>query len=187
MSETLVLLQIEHRNFVRVLDVLDDLADAFERGEDTDVELLQQVMAYFLGYPDACHHPKEDLVFRRLRAVAPAVADRIYDVVDDHEGLAARTLEAARRARAATGAADPALADVLREFSATYREHLRLEEELFFPTARERLGRDDWDAIDFGLFDGQDPLFDPLAEDRYRRLRHVILAKRPPRSMQGEV
>lgn len=186
MAETLVLLQLEHRTFLRVLAVLDELAQELRGPTGADVELLREIFAYFLGFPDACHHPKEDAVFRRLEAVDPALAERIGNLVDDHEGLARRTAETARRVRQASGATDPVLASVLEEFADVYRDHIEREELHFLPAVRDSLTRDDWDVIDFEMFDAPDPLFDEQVEERYRQLRRAILDARPPRERGGE-
>jgi len=186
MPDTLVLLRVEHRNFLRVLDVLDGLAVTLRRTGAADPILLRQVMAYFQGYPECCHHPKEDLVFRRLQELAPQDAARILNLEEDHEGIAdivAKTLE--RIGPYAKGP-DPELADALEDFAASYREHLWQEEREFFPMVESVLGPAEWAAIDFTLFDREDPVFDVRAEAYYRELRHAILEQDPPASLGAE-
>jgi len=51
---------------------------------------------------------------------------------------------------------------------------MREEDQRFFPLAEERLSRDDWDELDFTVFERDDPLFDHAAEDRFSALRERI-------------
>lgn len=180
MADTLVLLHVEHRNFLRVLAVLDGLTEAIRRTGTDDVELLKQIMAYFQGFPDRCHHPKEDLVFRRLREVDPGAADSVGDLLAEHEEVSGQVAEISRRVNAYGGGSDPDLADALASFVAAYREHLWEEEGSFFPAAESQLAADDWAAIDFTLFDRDDPVFDLEAEQYYRQLRRAILPPSTP-------
>ena len=190
MADTLVLLRLEHRNFLRVLDVLEGITRGIERGTPFDARLLDQVFEYFLGYPDCCHHPKEDLVLRRLQVRDPDAARRVGDLIDDHEELTALTRRTADRARRAAGRPDPSLAPELRHFSEVYREHLETEERVFFPTAERMLGAEDWEVIDFTMFDQPDPVFDQPAEERYQSLRRAILERAdgepPPSAAESE-
>ena len=190
MPDTLVLLRLEHRNFVRVLDVLDAMTDRLERGDTIDGRLLDQVFRYFLGYPECCHHPKEDLVYERLRRRDPTTAARVGDLLADHQALGEQTHAAAARARKATGGVDPGLVEVLRRFSEATRRHLRTEEEEIFPAMVRTLTREDWDEIDFTLFDQKDPVFDLRAETEFRALRRAIVdratAAPPPDEAEGE-
>ena len=49
-----------------------------------------------------------------------------------------------------------------------------MEEEHFFPAAAQALSEQDWDEIDFKLFDSSDPLFDAAAHARFHGLRERI-------------
>lgn len=186
MADTLVLLHVEHRNFLRVLAVLDALVDDLRSGASLDQDLMNQVLAYFQGYPDTCHHPKEDLVFRRLSERAPELAARIGDLLGDHDELATVVRLTARRARLHATEPNTALVDDLVAFSVIYKQHLRQEETVFFPLVENTLSANDWAEVDFSLFDQDDPVFDADAEEHYRRLRHAIFEKHPPRHLSGE-
>lgn len=75
-----------------------------------------------------------------------------------------------RRMREHPQAAQPTLREVIREFTQRYRHHMCNEEERFFRLAEERLSKDDWDTLDFAMFDRDDPLFDHIAEKRFSAL-----------------
>lgn len=177
MSDTLIFLQLEHGGIVKLLTLLEVHADRIEAGREPDLSLLRLAFEYFRDYPDACHHPKEDVVFRRLLDRDPVAAARVGDLLGDHRELAKRTQEMVEFVDGLEGehsAATDTLAGKLRAFATTYRHHLESEDRYFFPAAAECLRREDWDLIDFTVFDARDPLFDSEAENRFAELRRAI-------------
>jgi hemerythrin-like domain-containing protein len=72
MTELLDILREEHRNIETLLRVLERELNIFDRAERPDYEVVQAVIDYFRDYPDRCHHPKEDVVFAKLKARDPA-------------------------------------------------------------------------------------------------------------------
>ena len=45
--------------------------DRFSRGQAPDYELMLDIMFYMTHYPDAVHHPKEDLAFAKIAERQP--------------------------------------------------------------------------------------------------------------------
>ena len=66
MSEILARLEREHRNFARLLDLLDGQLARLGRGEDADFRLMSDIMRYVGVYPEMVHLPTEALVVRCL-------------------------------------------------------------------------------------------------------------------------
>ena len=64
-------LRDDHRNISTILDVLQSVAERADAGEDPDFELVDDIMRYMTVYPDAVHHPKEDVVYGELRKRRP--------------------------------------------------------------------------------------------------------------------
>src|ERR1019366_243669 len=83
-------LRQEHRNFEKLLLVLERGLSVFDRGERPDYQVIHAVIAYFLVYPDACHHPQEDMVFEKLKARDPAAAANIGDLAAEHRSVTKR-------------------------------------------------------------------------------------------------
>jgi hemerythrin-like domain-containing protein len=180
MPDTLFLLRLEHGNLSKLLRLVEDQVAAADAGKPMDEELLSLASEYFSDYPDRCHHPKEDLVYRRLSERDPQSRAGLRDLVAEHRRLHELTetfAEAVRRMRQEPQAADPGAREVVREFTQRYRQHMRDEDERFFPLAAERLSKDDWATLDFAVFDGDDPLFDHAAEKRFSALRQRIDAR----------
>lgn len=88
MAEALRRLREEHRNFARLLKALEHQLAIFDRGERPDYDVLAAAADYFTGFPDRCHHPKENLIFETLKTKDPAAAASIGDLDLEHEDLA---------------------------------------------------------------------------------------------------
>jgi len=74
----------------KLLLVLEQELSVFDRGERPDYEVIRAVIAYFEVYPDAYHHPQEDMVFKKLNARDPAAAANIGDLAAEHRSGAKR-------------------------------------------------------------------------------------------------
>ena len=172
MSDTLVLLQLEHRTIDRLLALIELQQSRIDSGAGVDLPLLQLIFEYFRGYPDLCHHPKEDLVFRKLQKKDASTAETIGNLLHDHEQLALLTSKVAESVEAAGEASD--LSPQLESFVREYRRHVEAEEWYFFPTVSKALDPEDWSLIDFEMFDQKDPLYDESAENRFIELRKLI-------------
>jgi hemerythrin-like domain-containing protein len=177
MPDTLFLLRLEHANQSSMLGLIDEQLTAADAGEPLDGELLGLVAEYFSDFPEQCHHPKEDLVYRRLAERDPASCDGIRDLVADHRQLQQLTKDfasAVHRLNDQPVAAQPAAQAAMQNFSRHLRQHLQDEEEHFFRLAEERLSPADWDSLDFTVFDRDDPLFEHAAEKRFQALRKRV-------------
>lgn len=174
---TLSLLRLEHGNQSRILGLIEDQVAAADAGTPMDEELLSLACEYFSDYPERCHHPKEDLVYKLLRKRDPDSCASLRDLIAEHRRLHELTeafAEAVRRVREEPQAVEPSPREVIRKFTEACRQHMRDEEERFFPLAEERLSEDDWDTLDFAMFERDDPLFDHVAEERFSALRKRI-------------
>jgi hemerythrin-like domain-containing protein len=179
MRDTLSLLRLEHWNLSRLLGVIEEQATLADAGEPMDEELLRLAAEYFCDFPDRCHHPKEDLVYQLLVKRDPAARTELRDLLADHRhlhDLAQAFAETVRPTAGNCAIAEPAAREGIVQFTQHYRQHMRLEEERFFRLAEERLSRDDWDLLDFTMFDEDDPLFDNATERRFAGLRGRIEA-----------
>ena len=178
MPKIIEILLEEHQNIEKLLLVLEHELEIFDSGGRPDYEILQTMIQYFQDYPQSCHHPKEEMIFEKLKARDPASAKRFGDVEAEH-GLETRRLQGFARA------VDSVLADqeflresfhlAVRDFIAHQWEPLRKEELLLFPAAAEALRPQDWAEIDARLDDRKDPLFDGVVEEKFHNLQQTIL------------
>ena len=168
----------EHRNLVPVLDLLEREVDAFEAGEPFDGELWDQILDYLRDFPAEVHHPKEDLIYRRLMARDRAAAPALHDLEAEHVRLAATLERLAELVEAVERDVELPRALLIgsaRDFLAFQRRHMAREEEAFLPFAEAQLEAEDWAAIGRQAEGGPDPLAGGKAEQRFKALREAIL------------
>jgi hemerythrin-like domain-containing protein len=172
------MLNEEHRNIARLLDVLEQELGVFDRRERPDYEIFQAIIQYFKEYPQACHHPKEDVVYQILKERNQSVAGAVGDIEAEHE------LEGERLTNFAK-VVDDVLADqelprqtfhaAAQDFIEHQRRHMLKEEQLLFPAALETLTADDWAKIDSRIDDRKDPMFDGETASKFQNLYATIL------------
>jgi hemerythrin-like domain-containing protein len=178
MSNIIQILLEEHRNIDRLLLVLEHELEVFDRSEEPDYEILRAIIEYFQDYPEDCHHPKEDMVFEKLKMRDPAAASRIGDVEAEHEIETERLrklVEAVEEILAGREFLRQTFHDVVNDFIKHQRQHMDKEERLLFPAAVQRLRPEDWAAIDARLNDRKDPLFNGIVETKFQALQRTIL------------
>lgn len=147
MPEVLKTLRQEHGQLGRLLDALDWHVTRLQQGASVDYDLLRAALDYFLGFPDLAHHPKEDRLYRRLCQRAPQETSAIGDLAREHALLARRSRDFATALDAVLGDAivpRDALIGWARAFIDLQREHMMLEERIFFPAAELKLTAADW-------------------------------------------
>ncbi len=132
---------------------------------------------YFLDYPDAVHHPREDLIYRVLKQRDAELAKAIGDLERDHELLGATTRELSEILREilAEELIDRArVQKKVEEFVRSYRRHMGFEEQQIFAAAEQTLSKEDWAEIDASVSDRDDPLFGHTVAEHFRSLREDI-------------
>jgi len=178
MARIIDVLLEEHRNIEKLLLVLEQELDVFDHSEPPDYEILQAIIEYFQDYPEDYHHPKEDIVFEKLKLRDPSAVARIGDVEAEHR------LETKRLQRFAQAVNDilagreyprQGFHDVVRDFIEHQRQHMHKEERLLFPAAVNALQPGDWAEIDARMNNRKDPLFDGVTDKKFDALRQTIL------------
>jgi hemerythrin-like domain-containing protein len=179
MAALLEALREEHRKIARLLDALEHQIGVFATGEDPDYDVIRGVANYFLEFPDRCHHPKEDLVFAKVKSARPDVAAEIGDLPGEHRQVQERTNRFARLLGALlneTDVARDAVVNAARDFIQAERRHMAREDERFFPLAEQILTPADWSRLAGALASGPDPLFGGEVEQKFRRLSERLIA-----------
>jgi hemerythrin-like domain-containing protein len=177
MPDTLALWHAEHVNFARLLNLLEDQLSLFHGGSQPDYELVLNIMFYMTHYSDVLHHPKEDLVFAKIREREERVARTVEDLARQHERLKhigeslVRQLEDVLNGTFASRAEIEATA---RDYVGTLRGHIRIEESEILPLAAKHLTARDWNAIHDKIGHIEDPLFGKHPENRYVELHRQI-------------
>ncbi len=177
MSAVIDQLHRDHVNIVKLLDYLESELAKVGGDRIPDFQLMHEVMHYMTSYPDIYHHPREDVIFRKLREKPGIDVGAIDEVLAEHVDLIAR----GKRFRAALRTVlsesmmltEEFLA-IANDYIAMQRRHLDREEGSLFRLAREHLDDDEWRDIDVAFEDAPDPLFGRLVKAEYRHIRNVI-------------
>jgi hemerythrin-like domain-containing protein len=178
MHEILQELHQEHKNIAKLINALEWQVAEFERGISPDYEVIGAILDYFAEFPDHYHHPKENLIFAKLRERNPGVAAGIRDLAREHEELGARSREFAAAIRAVFDEQEiprKAFTHRARRFIDLQRNHLAMEETSFFPAADKTLTAKDWADLKARMTKGEDPLFGKNVGAKFERLSRTIL------------
>ena len=178
MTYVVEVLRQEHRNIEKLLRVLERELTVFDRGDRPNYEVVVGVIDYFKDYPDSCHHPKEDIIFEKLKSRDPVTAANIGDLRAEHEREATRLRRVAQAVERVLGDQDllrQTVDEIIRDFIDHERQHMEMEERIFFPAALNALPPKDWADIALKLADRHDPLCEPGLEEKFSMLRRKIL------------
>lgn len=178
MTEIMQSLHAEHRNMTKLLNVLERQIEEFDRGGTPDYQLIKSILDYNLEYSELYHHPKEDLVYQRLRQRYTDAINTVNDLEEDHRKLGARTrrfAEAIDNVIEGVELPRDRVMRMAREFLDASRRHMEMEDEWVFPAAEQYLTDEDWAEIAAKASDREDPLFGPQVEAMYQTLHEEIL------------
>lgn len=167
----------DHVKLRQLLAAMERQIELFEKGEHPDYELIQAVVDYCLTYPDVCHHPKEDAVYRHLAQV-PGWQRPLHDLEAEHAALATlthRVAETIERVLKEEQMTREAVITAAREFLERYHHHIDMEDEYFLPQARDLLSAEDLAEAEAEVEEAEDPLTQGRVEARFARLAREIL------------
>jgi len=177
MPDTLALWHAEHVNFSRLLNLFDDQLSLFHGGSTPDYELMLNIMFYMTHYSDVLHHPKEDLVFAKIKEREHSVARTVDDLAAQHAYIGKSGQDLVRRLDDIVNGAitsRESIESAARDYVDTLRHHMRIEEGEILPLAAKLLTPRDWTAIHTAIGRVDDPLFGKHPEGRYLELQQQI-------------
>lgn len=179
--EIMVSLNNEHRHIASLLDALAEQSDNLLPGRVPDYALMRDIARYMAGFPDEYHHPREDLLFARLRTRDPGTETAVRALEEGHEEIYRRSRELRE---ALDAVADDASAADMRKlkflcdrYIGFYWDHINTEEGKVFPLAMAKLRREDWSAVNDQSRQVDDPLFGARVRKEYRRLARHLAAR----------
>lgn len=183
MATLIDILHQDHKNYAVLLDLLSGETEKLELGEEPDFVLMYDIMAYMVSYPDAYHHPHEELVFDILGALEPDCADEVRRLKREHRQQAETGLALKDSLNAVINGAIIPLDRILDNAGAyvdLFRNHMNLEEGSIFPKANSTLEESEWKLIDDKISQVEDPLFGDVVLTQYKKLYEGILRTTNP-------
>jgi len=177
MPDPIALWRAEHANFATLLDLLEVEVEHFRRGQAPDYELMLDIMFYMTHYPDALHHPKEDMAFAKIAERNPGARPVVDGLSEQHARLKrdgdALVIALGDIVNGSITTRDHVEAPAHAYISA-FRGHMRTEETEILPLASRFLDRGDWAVIDAAIRKLDDPIFGKTGDERYAALRRRI-------------
>ena len=172
-SKVLAELRQDHKNMSLMLNLLELESNRLFDGEETDFELLHDIMHYMTVYPDAVHHPKEDRIYAELKAVRPDLSVGFDRITVDHRNIEELGLMLRNEiASVNSGSFVPkksVVADTLRYVN-TLRGHMQWEELDLFRRVDDMVA-EGHKLIEAATFlQTPDPVFGPEVEEQFSRL-----------------
>lgn len=174
-TELLAELRQDHRNMAILLDLLQQEIDRIDHPDESpDFELLHDIMRYMTVYPDAMHHPKEDLIYAGMQAKQPELAKGLEEVEVDHRDIAKlgkRLRDDVEAIVAGTIVARERVIGDAQQYVNRLRKHMTWEEEDLFRRA-DAMGEDL--ELDTSHLDAADPVFGVQRDTSFADLSETI-------------
>lgn len=162
----------------RILKLISSEIDALVAEEPRDLEVLDDAMRYMINYADKMHHPKEDIIFRRLQEVAPETTELVEQIFNEHQDITDRG-SAFHELVQAVEYGDFVLRKEIvargKEYVQTLFSHMRREEEELLRTAQKLV--QSREHLDLGVEPSEldDPLFGEEVQKEYQSLyEHIV-------------
>ena len=167
----------DHKNFTRVLGLLQRQLDELTSFNSPDYYLMLKIVQYFEEYPGRCHHPVEDALLSIYLKRSTDGADIIENLLKDHSGLEKITLDLRSQIEAILAGKKidiEVFKHQLAGFLQRQQDHMAVEELKVFPLLRKVLNDGDWDTVKRRLALQKDPLFGSQVPHEYESLyRHI--------------
>ncbi len=176
-EKTMNELRTDHRNMAMLLDALDAESARLQGNDEPDYELIGEIIAYMSEYPDAVHHPKEDLIYRHIHSQHTEIDTSLEHIESDHRALGVATVEIQKCLADVDTDGLPdrkALTTALQKYSRDLREHMYWEEKDLFEIADSMQDDAAWAELLKRHNVSRDPLFGNSVERRYRKLFNHI-------------
>ncbi len=177
MADIIQQLQKDHLSAARLLDLLEVQIGTLHDGETSDYHLMLDVMHYMTHYPDLFHHPKEDLVFKKLKQRDASARLIVDSLVEEHKALAekgARFFGCLHTVVSELMVSRESLESQGRDYIAFLRSHMDKEEDEVFPLSEKVLREKDWAEIDTAMEAKEDPVFGKVVGEEYRALYDLL-------------
>ena len=170
-------LRQDHRNMSVMLNLLELESNRLFEGEDTDFELLHDIMHYMTVYADVVHHPKEDRIYAVLKAVRPDLSSGFDRITIDHRHIAELSVRLRNDVASVNSGGvvrrKSIVADMLRYVN-TLRGHMQWEELDLFRRIEEMIA-EGHELIEAATFlQTSDPVFGKQVEAKFSRLYESV-------------
>ena len=154
-------LRSEHRTMRKLLEMLQRQIELVADDRPPNGDLLLEITEYFRSYPDLFHHPKEELILRRVADRNPAALDTLVVLEEAHEDSSrelGRFSRAVVRLLIEPQEAEDRFLSAALAFVESERRQMAWEDEQLFTLAEQSLNDNDWSQIEASLTSLADPV-----------------------------
>lgn len=176
----------EHQGLWRIIDLMDLLEQDMNINANLPDEVLfNTIFDYIQHFSNRVHsQPTEIRLYELLREKSPETGPLLDKLekgyVIGHEKLL-ELRELLRSCMSNWPDGREAFGHGLSRFSAGLRKHIKKEEGVVIPRARDLLSEEDWEGIVTARDQQDDPLFGDRVREEFRGLRHKIISLTPER------
>jgi hemerythrin-like domain-containing protein len=164
-------LMIEHRLIERAIEILTVERDRLKAGGTLDPVFIDKMVDFIRTYADRTHHGKEeDILFESLESkdLSPEEKSLMRELIDEHRcgrELTQQLVTAKDAVLEGDKAQLAKLLDAVNKLVEFYPEHIRKEDERFFPDTERHYDKAELDAMlhEFYDFDMQ------MIHEKYRK------------------
>lgn len=142
----------DHEVILRALNVFNTFLDELEKGKKVPLQELEELISFFKGFVDGCHHVKEEIaLFPRLNERGiPTHGGPIGVMIFEHE-QGREYIKAMESALKKIGSEDEKAVSSLLENGRSYIElisaHISKENEILFPMGAQVLTDGDHEEL----------------------------------------
>jgi hemerythrin-like domain-containing protein len=142
----------DHQRISRINRQLARECDSLASAEGPDWQKMADLLHFLRYYADQVHHPLEDRLVDRLlhKGLTPTERHLVFRNLGQHEEITAATERIARQIELSLGGgviAIDELAQMLDDYLALQRKHMRFEETHLFPLLVAQLDSNDWNIL----------------------------------------
>lgn len=182
-TRTQIILAIHNKNkyINQLLGIYQEQLNAIGKRHTPDYQIMFDIMHYMSHYPDQFHHPRENILYKRLVAKHTQSRALIETLILEHESRAQKgraILDLLKELKQKdNGDLRRRLSFRSEDYLLLHKSHVDLEENKVLPRVNEFLSKQDWEDICNNITLAKDPLFGRTVKKRYKRLNEHI-AKR---------
>ncbi len=167
----------DHVNLDRLLELLESHLNAFYSGEESDFDLIIELLEYLECYAELVHHPTEDLIFEAALDRSGDKRPTLEKLMGQHKTLVELTRKFRQSMEGVIQGAVMTREELEiegREYIALQRLHLDTEEGEIFDFLDDCLDEPEWRRIEESAPKYDDPVFGERDPDRFRILYRYL-------------
>ncbi len=168
----------EHKYMTKLLNVINEQMEGVDTGNTPSFNIMYEVAHYMNSFSDISHHPREDIIYRKLAERDAGMKDEVENLLIEHEATSKKTESLLVSLKQVMRNPTPEKILSLRfrcdDYVATLNSHMDLEESRVFPRILEVLTSADWADIINEIQPDKDPLFGKQVEKRYQELFDAV-------------